>query len=60
LGLIPYVEISSDTLYGTLPITKVVCGPSPNPQLAKNSARLLLSGNFHTVAIEGSGIPARM
>jgi hypothetical protein len=60
LGLIPYFEISPDTLYGTLPITKVVCGPSPNPQLAQNSARLLLSGNFYTVAIEGSGIPARM
>jgi len=55
----PYIKFSPTDGNSLLPITKVVVGPTPHPELSKSSVELLLKSNGYDIPVECSKIPYR-
>jgi len=58
--LVPYYEYRVDTQDSTLPISEIIVGPTPHPELSRHAVETMLSKhNVHKVNLSSSGIPYR-
>lgn len=55
--LIPYIELDVSDKDGNLPISKIIVGPTPHPELSKMSVHGLLKSYKYSIEVESSKIP---
>lgn len=58
--IVPYIEESLLDEDGRLPISKIIVGPSPHPELSKRSVNRLLKSCGYDIEVELSKIPYRL
>lgn len=57
--LIPYIEFDLSDINDTLPIRRIIVGPTPHPELSKMSVISLLKSYGYNIEVESSKIPYR-
>jgi hypothetical protein len=57
--IIPYIEVNFSDDDGKLPISKIIVGPTPHPELSKMSVSSLLKSKGYDIEVEISKIPYR-
>lgn len=57
--IIPYIEFSPVDDSDLLPISKIIVGPTPHPELSKLSIKTLLKSKKYNIEVEQSDIPYR-
>jgi hypothetical protein len=57
--VMPYIELDLSGCNGELPISKIIVGPTPHPELSKISIRSLLKSCGYKIEVESSKLPYR-
>ncbi len=57
--IIPYVEFSLEDTNVPLPITKIIVGPTPHPELSKSSIKSMIESKKYEIKVESSKVPYR-
>lgn len=57
--LIPYIELDVSDKDGKPPISRIIVGPTPHPELSMSSVRSLVKSFGYAIEVESSRIPYR-